>query len=114
MAGAKKMHAICTAKKAKAKEKEETAKKAKAKEEEEICDECNPKGKGSFLSWYDCTTCQKKRRQWYLSKLGLSIDQDNLPNIKITYEKIISQAHPCKNLDPIHNAYYFLKRHTLP
>ena len=109
------MHAICTAKKAQAKEKEETAKKAKAKEEEEIyCDVCNPKGKAPYMSWYNCTTCQKNERQWYLSKLGLSIDQDNRPIIKITYEKIISQAHPCKNLDPIHNAYYFLKRHTLP
>jgi hypothetical protein len=103
MVNPKKMHAMCTAKKAKAKEKEEI-----------YCNVCNPKGKGGRFSWYDCTTCQKEERQWYLSKLGLSIDQDNLPNIKITYEKIISQAHPWKNLDPIHRAYRYLKYDTLP
>jgi len=110
MVGSKKMHAMCTAKKAQAKEKEE--KKAK----EENCKWCNPKGKEGYFSRYDwrtsCETCGKDIRMSYLSKLGLSTDQDNLPNIKIAYDKIISQAHSLKNMDQIHEIYIYLKSNT--
>ena len=104
MVNPKKMHAMCTAKKAQAKEKEE--KEAKANEWR-MCSDC--KSEGRIYDSSNCNKCYKGKRSIYLSRLGLSKDLDNPQNIKIAYDKISSQAHPWKDQDLIHQAYSFLR-----